>query len=67
MAIHTLVSTVEIKPGTRNHRGFFIQETPYHFVELDNSGWALICMNEAICYYVDPDNLETSVDPDFEI
>jgi len=48
----------EVKPGTRNHRGFFIKEVPYKLVDLDTSGWALICMNDAICYYVDPDDLE---------
>ncbi|MBF2028581.1 MAG: hypothetical protein IGS48_17755 [Oscillatoriales cyanobacterium C42_A2020_001] len=59
-------NTFEIKPGTRNHRGFFIKEVPYRFVDLDSSGWALICMNDAICYYVDPDNLEQSASPESE-
>ncbi len=51
----------EVKPETRNHRGFFIKEVPYKLVDLDSSGWALICMNDAICYYVDPDNLQAAV------
>lgn len=49
---------IEVKPGTRNHRGCFIKEVPYKLVDLDASGWAFICRNDAICYYVDPDNLE---------
>ena len=36
--------TVAIKPETRN-------------VEIDKSGWALICVDDAMCHYVDPDNL----------
>jgi hypothetical protein len=49
--------TVAIKPETRNHKGFFVQETDYTFVELDKSGWALICVDDAVCHYVDPDNI----------
>ncbi|NJP11052.1 MAG: hypothetical protein HC866_17570 [Leptolyngbyaceae cyanobacterium RU_5_1] len=59
-------ATIEIKPGTRNHKGFFIKEVPYRLVDVDCSGWALICMNDAICYYVDPDNLELSTNSEFE-
>jgi hypothetical protein len=51
---------VEIKPDTRNHKGFFIQETAYKLVDVDHSGWALICLNDAVCHYVDPDNLKKS-------
>lgn len=49
---------VSVKPDTRNHKGFFVQETDYKFMGLDQSGWALICVDEATCHYVDPDNLE---------
>ncbi len=48
---------VSIKPETRNHKGSFVQNADYTFVELDKSGWALICIDDAVCHYVDPDNL----------
>jgi hypothetical protein len=49
--------TVEVKPETRNHKGFFVQEGSYHLMGIDRHGWALICLDEAVCHYVDPDNL----------
>lgn len=49
---------VEVKPDTRNHKGFFVQEASYKFMGIDESGWALICIDDATCHYVDPDNLE---------
>ncbi len=49
---------VEIKSETRNHRGFFVQEGQYKFMGIDQSGWALICVDDATCHYVDPDSLE---------
>ncbi|XGV95945.1 MAG: hypothetical protein ACAF41_24785 [Leptolyngbya sp. BL-A-14] len=49
---------IEVKPDTRNHRGCFVQETSYKLVNIDRAGWAFICMNDAICHYVDPDNLK---------
>lgn len=49
--------TVKVKPETRNHKGFFVQETAYELVGIEQSGWALICIDEATCHYVDPDNL----------
>jgi hypothetical protein len=49
---------VEVKPETRNHKGFFVQEASYKFMGIDQSGWALICIDEATCHYVDPDNLK---------
>ncbi|MEM6453289.1 MAG: hypothetical protein AAF703_23605 [Cyanobacteria bacterium P01_D01_bin.105] len=49
--------TVAIKPETRNHKGFFVQDADYTFVEIDKSGWALICVDDAVCHYVDPDNI----------
>ena len=39
---------------TRNHKGPFIQDTVYQLIEIDSSGWALICQDQATCYYVDP-------------
>lgn len=52
---------VEVKSETRNHKGFFIQEGQYKFMGIDQSGWALICLDEATCHYVDPDSIELSV------
>lgn len=49
--------TVEIKPETRNHKGFFVQDAAYELVGIEQTGWALICVDEAVCHYVDPDNL----------
>jgi hypothetical protein len=54
-----IIEFVEIMPETRNHKGCFIREATYKLVEIDQSGWALICRDEAICHYVDPDNLQT--------
>jgi hypothetical protein len=50
--------TVDVKPETRNHKGFFIEKGEYKFMGVDQSGWALICVDDASCHYVDPDNLE---------
>lgn len=55
---------VTIKPETRNHKGFFIQEGSYKLMDMDRSGWALICVDDAVCHYVDPDNLEILDDED---
>jgi hypothetical protein len=49
---------VSVKPETRNHRGFFIQDASYKLMGIDDSGWALICIDDATCHYVDPDNLQ---------
>jgi hypothetical protein len=49
---------VNIKPETRNHKGFFIQPADYKLMSIDHSGWALICVDDAVCHYVDPDNLQ---------
>lgn len=51
-------NNVEIKSDTRNHKGFFIQQGLYKFMGIDQSGWALICVDDATCHYVDPDSLE---------
>lgn len=50
--------TVKVKPDTRNHKGFFVQDAAYELVDIEQSGWALICIDEATCHYVDPDNLK---------
>lgn len=52
---------IEIKAETRNHRGFFVQEGEYQLMRIDHSGWALICLDEAVCHYVDPDDLHQSM------
>jgi len=49
--------TVKVKPETRNHKGFFVRDAAYELVSIEQSGWALICIDEAVCHYVDPDNL----------
>ncbi|MBW4490565.1 MAG: hypothetical protein KME12_22525 [Trichocoleus desertorum ATA4-8-CV12] len=58
---------VQIESGTRNHKGFFIEDTDYKLVGIDQSGWALICMNDAVCHYVDPDNIKVLADGSVEI
>ncbi|MEB3269064.1 MAG: hypothetical protein VKJ09_11035 [Leptolyngbya sp.] len=52
--------TVKVKPETRNHKGFFVQDADYELVGIEQSGWALICIDEATCHYVDPDNIHNS-------
>jgi hypothetical protein len=52
------VHRVAVKQETRNHKGFFIEKGSYKFMGLDQSGWALICVDDVSCHYVDPDNLE---------
>lgn len=48
---------VRVKSDTRNHQGFFVPQSAYTLVEADQNGWALICIDNAACYYVDPDSL----------
>ncbi len=48
---------VRVKPETRNHQGYFVPEAPYMLMDLDQNGWALICIDQASCQYVDPDDL----------
>jgi hypothetical protein len=50
--------SVNVKPQTRNHKGFFIQQAAYKLMKIDQSGWALICIDDAVCHYVDPDDLQ---------
>jgi len=45
---------LRVDSDTRNHKGSFIQDTVYQLIEIDSSGWALICQDQATCYYVDP-------------
>lgn len=47
----------EVLPGTRDHRGYFIQDSTYELVDVSDAGWARICLDSAACYYVDPANL----------
>ncbi|MGF1576591.1 MAG: hypothetical protein ACFCU9_11765 [Cyanophyceae cyanobacterium] len=49
---------VRVKNETRNHQGFFVPQSEYTLVDMDHNGWALICVDNARCYYVDPDSLE---------
>lgn len=50
--------TLKVKSGTRNHRGFFVRDTTYKLIEINQSGWAFICEDNATCHYVDPDCLK---------
>ncbi len=52
------IENVNVKPSTRNHKGFFVQQAAYKLMKIDNSGWALICVDDAVCHYVDPDDLQ---------
>ncbi|MBF2048684.1 MAG: hypothetical protein IGS54_15220 [Elainella sp. C42_A2020_010] len=63
MMINSDVYTLEVLPGTRNHKGYFVQDTAYRLIAIDQAGWALICMDEMSCHYVDPDNLREMVAP----
>jgi hypothetical protein len=56
------IDNVEVKPETRNHKGFFVQEASYKLMGMDQSGWALICIDDATCHYVDPDDLQAPSD-----
>lgn len=62
----TIDNQVHVKAETRNHKGFFVQQASYQLKSIDDSGWALICLDDAVCYYVDPDNLESDSDDDSE-
>jgi hypothetical protein len=60
--ITTNVHNVEVKPDTRNHKGFFVRDTIYTLMGIDQSGWALICQDNTSCHYVDPDCLQETSD-----
>lgn len=49
--------TLVVTPGTRDHRGFFVQEGTYDLVRVESSGWAFVCLDNHTCYYVDPESL----------
>lgn len=58
----------EVLPETRNHKGCFVQDSSYKLIAVDQAGWALICLDETSCHYVDPDNLrQITVDPIAEV
>jgi hypothetical protein len=58
-------TNVKVKPETRNHKGFFVREAAsYKLMGIDRSGWALICIDDATCHYVDPDDLRLFEDKD---
>lgn len=48
----------EVLPGTRNHKGCFVQEVSYKLIEINAAGWALICLNNTTCHYIDPEHLQ---------
>lgn len=52
------VGNVNLKSGARNHKGFFLQKGNYQLIDINRSGWALICLDDAVCHYVDPDDLQ---------
>lgn len=60
------IDRVGVKPGTRNHKGNFVQQASgYELVEIHQSGWAVICLSDAVCHYVDPENLQVSREKGF--
>lgn len=58
----TNVYNIEVEPGTRNHKGYFVQDTIYKLIGIDQAGWALICQDNTSCHYVDPDSLRGADD-----
>jgi len=58
-----ILDNVFVKPDTRNHKGFFVMEAAYKLMEIDPSGWALICLDDFVCHYVDPDDLSLPAKP----
>ncbi len=51
------VHSVEIQRNTRDHKGCFVPDEVYQLVEITPSGWALICPDNAVCHYVDPEEV----------
>jgi hypothetical protein len=49
---------LKVELGTRNHKGSFVQDTVYQLIEINETGWALICQDKTTCHYVDPDSLQ---------
>lgn len=56
------IYNIEVAASTRNHKGSFVQDAPYKLIRVDEFGWALICLDDATCHYVDPDNLRQPVE-----
>lgn len=56
--INTETYNFGIKVGTRNHKGYFVQDATYRLVSVNQAGWALICQDNTTCHYVDPDHLQ---------
>lgn len=56
--INTDAYNLEVKSGTRNHKGYFVQDSAYKLMGIEKSGWALICQDNTTCHYVDPDSLQ---------
>ena len=46
-----------VRADTRNHKGYFIENTLYQLIGVEQSGWAYICQDNSTCHYVDPANL----------
>lgn len=51
-----------IAPGTRDHKGYFVQDGTYSLVRVEDTGWAFICQDNHTCYYVDPESLSEVCD-----
>ena len=54
----TEIFNLTVLPGTRNHKGYFVDEDIYKLVRIEDSGWAFICQQNSTCHYVDPDNIK---------
>ena len=52
--LSTDVYDIKVESGTRNHKGYFVRDTIYKLIGIDQSGWALICQDNTTCHYVDP-------------
>lgn len=55
--IPTNVYNIKVELDTRNHKGSFVRDTIYKLIEIEESGWALICQDNSTCHFVDPDCL----------
>lgn len=56
--ITTSIYNFKVEPDTRNHKGYFVRDTTYELVNINQAGWALICESETTCHFVDPDRLQ---------
>ncbi len=57
MIATTNIYSVVIQQNTRNHKGCFVPDEVYRLVETTPSGWALICPDNGVCHYVDPEEV----------